>query len=364
MLELDSTIAHLCPELRDDERAEGANRLYELLLTMGADASMAKSKVAELYSPPRVTTYIGSLPHVNLEAGMTFDLRVGADGRQWDFLKAEDRARARKLIARDKPFIVIGSPPCTDFSAWNTRLNHKNMRPQEVRRRVAEAETLLGFAIEVYEHQLHHGRHFLHEHPASATSWSVPGMAALRKRKGVGEVVSHLCQFVLSTRSGKGRERALKPTRFLSSAAEVLKHLDKQCPRDHTHQRLAQSRAREAAVYPPELCRAMLRGIEAQRRREGRAHGETLKKSLEQGCAVYALECPTSQGEPEEVVPDEEQTRVLDEETGLAQYAPRRYWDAITNEELPPDLTAASRAEELAFMKEWKVWDVVPISEC
>jgi hypothetical protein len=132
MLEQDSPIAHLCPELRDNESIEGANRLYELLLTMGADANMAKSKVAELYSPPRVTTYIGSLPHVSLEAGMTFDLRVGADGKQWDFLKAEDRARARMLIAREKPFIVIGSPPCTDLSVWNTHLNHKNMRPGEV----------------------------------------------------------------------------------------------------------------------------------------------------------------------------------------------------------------------------------------
>jgi hypothetical protein len=63
------------------------------------------------------------------------------------------------------------------------------------------------------------------------------------------------------------------------------------------------------------------------------------------------------------VQPEEEHPKVQDEEEGIAQYSPQRYWDAITNEELPADLTAASRAEEIEFMKEWGVWDVVPISE-
>jgi hypothetical protein len=63
------------------------------------------------------------------------------------------------------------------------------------------------------------------------------------------------------------------------------------------------------------------------------------------------------------LVPEAGQERVWDEEESLKAHVPQKYWDAITNEELPPDLTAASRAEEIAFMKEWEVWDVVPISE-
>jgi hypothetical protein len=62
-------------------------------------------------------------------------------------------------------------------------------------------------------------------------------------------------------------------------------------------------------------------------------------------------------------VPEAGQERVRDEEESLKVHSPQRYWDAITNAELPADLTAASRAEEIAFMKEWHVWDVVPISE-
>jgi hypothetical protein len=64
----------------------------------------------------------------------------------------------------------------------------------EVQRRKTTASVLLDFALDVYEHQLWSGRHFLFEHPASATSWAVPRLAELRKWKGVGEVVGHLCQ--------------------------------------------------------------------------------------------------------------------------------------------------------------------------
>jgi hypothetical protein len=360
-MERDPTIELLCPE------AEGAEALYELMLTMGADPSHSRAKVAELYSPPRVTAHIGSLPHVHLEAGMTFDLREGRDGKRWNFLQAADRAKARQLISKEKPFIVIGSPPCTDFSSWNTRLNHKRMSEEEVRRRKAEAETLLGFAIEVYEHQIRHGRHFLHEHPASATSWSLPKMMGLRKKKGVGEVVGHLCQYGLTAKAGGHQTPALKPTRFLSSAEEVLKLLGKKCTRDHEHQRLAQGRARDAAIYPPELCKAMLRGIEAQLRREGRAICDTLRRDLDRGCAVYSLSRETEcEGHDmtEEVTPEEEYMKVRDEHENMQKYGSQRYWDAITNEELPASLTAEARAEELAFMNEWKVWDVVPLAEC
>jgi hypothetical protein len=240
------------------------------------------------------------------------------------------------------------------------------MSPEAVKRKRVEANILLEFAIEVYECQIRCGRHFLHEHPATASSWEVPLMKRLRSRPGVGEVVAHMCQFGMTTHSAHGAAPVLKPTRFLSSAPEVLKSLSRRCPRDHTHQRLSGGRASGAAVYPPELCKAMLRGIDAQMRREGLVMNRRLAELLDSGCAVYSLEQEadgTAHSESE-VLPEEEYTRVQDEEESLKKHSPQRYWDAITNEELPADLTAESRAEELAFMKEWGVWDVVPVSEC
>jgi hypothetical protein len=49
-----------------------ATRLYDLLLTTGVSPGDAHAKVAELYSPPRVTVELGRLPHLSLKGGSTF----------------------------------------------------------------------------------------------------------------------------------------------------------------------------------------------------------------------------------------------------------------------------------------------------
>ena len=119
---------------------------------------------------------------------------------------------------------MIGSPSCTSFCILNRHLNYQRMSPERVQRAIREGNVLLKFALEIYELQLSEGRHLLHEHPSSATSWHVPRMMALRRRQGVGETVAHLCQYGHKTpgRSGK-RMPAKKPARFLSSAPKLRK---------------------------------------------------------------------------------------------------------------------------------------------
>ena len=73
---------------------------------------------------------------------------------------------------------------------------------------------------------------------------------------------------------------------------------------------------------------------------------------------VFALESPNTK-----VLPEIEGTNVRDETENLAVWGARKYWDAITQEELPAELTRAARQEELDFMQDWHVWDVVPIAE-
>ena len=82
----------------------------------------------------------------------------------------EDRAKARRRIQREKPSVVIGSPPCTDSCTLNQNINHKKMPAEEVRRRMTEARLHLEFCAEIYKEQMCAGRHFLHEHPLTATS--------------------------------------------------------------------------------------------------------------------------------------------------------------------------------------------------
>ena len=85
---------------------------------------------------------------------------------------------------------------------------------------------------------------------------------------------------------------------------------------------------------------------------------QQLRQSLDSGCAVFALEPPNK-----EVLPEIEGMDVLDKKENLAVRGPRRYLDAITQEELPAELTRAVRQEELDFMQDWHVWSVVPVTE-
>jgi hypothetical protein len=121
----------------DAVRAE-ATSLLEMLLVYGVGAEAAKAKVAELYSPPRVTKELRKVRSMNLAAGTTFDMVADSAGRKWDFRRAEDRARARRLIAEEQPYLVIGSPPCTEFSRLNINLNKGRVAPRERQRRLAE----------------------------------------------------------------------------------------------------------------------------------------------------------------------------------------------------------------------------------
>ena len=75
------------------ERRE-ANEIVELFLTHGVELPVARAKVAELYSPPRVTTQLAKLPRFNLLPGQTFELRKDRNGRSWNFLLEADRADA------------------------------------------------------------------------------------------------------------------------------------------------------------------------------------------------------------------------------------------------------------------------------
>ena len=54
----------------DRQTAREANSIYELLLVHGVSRGDAAAKVAELYSPPRVTAQLGRLPHMPLVGGI------------------------------------------------------------------------------------------------------------------------------------------------------------------------------------------------------------------------------------------------------------------------------------------------------
>ena len=105
------------------------------------------------------------------------------------------------------------------------------MEPEEVRRRIIQAKLHLEFCIELYEYQVKRGLHFLHEHPASATSWADDRVQELIQKLGIEPVIGHMCQYGMVHVDKSGKEwPVLKPTRWLSSSPALLRRLGRKCP--------------------------------------------------------------------------------------------------------------------------------------
>jgi hypothetical protein len=354
-------------DAREAGRVLDADGMYESRFDANGDAVMAMrvgpAAVVELYSPPQVTM---TLPAgTGLVAGSTFDLHADVDGVKWDFEKPQDRKRAWERIRAEEPFLVIGSPPCTMFSSLQNLNAEKGKVEWEKRRRAAEV--LLVFAAAVYKLQVLAGRHFLHEHPAGATSWNHPAIAKLRATPGVGAVVAHQCAFGLQTSAlGGGHAPAKKPTRFMSSSAAVLEALSKTCQGDHPHASLlGGTRARDAAVYPPGLCEAIAQGAAEQLHRDNRACGARAVRVWRGARELHAVRGNIpGRVEPTEVHCDDAQGCTRNEDEQLAAWTTGEVYDEITGATLPPQLVQQARAEEIKFMLDWGVWERALITDC
>ena len=96
---------------------------YRVELTMKGAMKLFTEKgpdVSEVYSNPRIVqeAAIRSYGGLQLKPGWSLDLTLNdpMTGEPWDLSKAEVRQRVRKLVIETKPFMLIGSPPCTLFS--------------------------------------------------------------------------------------------------------------------------------------------------------------------------------------------------------------------------------------------------------
>eukprot|EP00969_Alexandrium_andersonii_P216230 9550787-Alexandrium_andersonii.AAC.1 len=65
-----------------------------------------------------------------LPAG-ALDLRLGPGGQSLNSDLPGDRERAIRLVATRQPYLLIGSPPCTDWCGLNVHANHPRMDQQE-----------------------------------------------------------------------------------------------------------------------------------------------------------------------------------------------------------------------------------------
>ena len=113
--------------------------------------SSVRRLVSEIYSPPRVTAAAKVLPSLVCTPGFAMDLTTkDENGVPWDFDIPEQRRRARERVERERPMLLIGSPMCTAFNAWQ-RIHNMKRDPEVVRREYLKAMIHIRFTMELYE---------------------------------------------------------------------------------------------------------------------------------------------------------------------------------------------------------------------
>jgi len=261
--------------------------------------------VVEVYSPPRIAEEARKRGGA---IGASLDIRTG-----WNFNLVNHRNEAFRLIVEMRPSLLVASPMCTAFSPLQT-LNQKrdaNIRSQELE----YGRNHVRFAIKMMAKQLEMGGYILFEHPRAATTWALPEMKEFVAKYRLCEVTADQCMYGLVSSDALGEGPAMKPTRFITNSPKIAQSLSTRCDRGHRHVQLLGGRAKEAEQYPPGLCTAICRGLEAQLQKD--------KADKECNVELNYLE---------------------------------QYFDSITGEQLDPEAVRRGRREEIQYYRQMKVY--------
>ena len=191
-----------------------------------------------------------------------------------------------------------------------------------------------GPAGKMYKKQYDAGRYFLHEHPEPSSAWDTAELKALGELPGVFRVRSTMCSWKMVLKGQEHEGYVRKPTVWLTTSLN-----QETTPCMHRDVRLIGSVAKQAQVYPDRLVRAVLQGLREQLLAD---------KSLSSCESLHAG--PT----PHEELWSEEQFAEQEEE----------FIDAAAGVLLNPEKVRKARVEELKWVKDEKIYDRVPRSEC
>ncbi len=192
------------------------------------------------------------------------------------------------------------------------------------------------------------GRYFIHEHPKCALSWGTDAISGILSDERVHRVRADQCQYGAVVVNGHLQGKPiLKPTGFMSNSLKVLEKLGRRCrgrggtcsrPTGGSHAICSGRIARDAAVYPRGLCRALLQGMTSQVRFDGK---------LQEGC--FGI-----QAEIDEVRVEYPERKAK---------ASGRFKDDITGQPLMDHLVLEARRQELAYFMSKGVWVKRPRGE-
>ena len=241
-------------------------------------------------------------------------------------------------------------------------VNRDNMDPVDYLKMKEEGRRHLGFSCKMYKRQIDAGNYFVHEHPDGANSWNEPNVKQLRNMPGVYCVRADQCAFGLQTHGPDGKPMyAKKPTRFLTNSLAMARMLQRLCDKSHKHQQLSGGRCADAAFYPLELIRSMIRGMSEQEQLDSARKSEMEENAI----MMNAL---TSKSVPSSKRPSDTELRksVVKKTNGTSipvTYDPchfkPKYIDEYTGEILESHLIADAIIDELDYFNQhvWKLED-------
>ena len=180
----------------------------------------------------------------------------------YDLLSQAGEAILWSVLTQHQPYLVVIAFDCKIWSLLT------NMNPevdwQQLRQVFGRKTLKLIKKIAKYQHS--HNRNYLIENPAGSLAWLFEGiLAALIEEADAKYAIGDQCAF--GKKDPVSGKSVKKPTGWLSNNQHVLNKICRRCQcLWGTHQPVLGSnsfgqRSKQAAAYPPALCRAICRGI-------------------------------------------------------------------------------------------------------
>ena len=237
------------------EQLTGESLTIQAITSTQADQSV---DFVELFNPGNFKEQKSSLV-----AGGTYDVRVNP---AIDLTRDSVRQQVRKDIEREDPLILLGAPPCTVFSPMQN-INQKHHIGEAWEKKKQEGIDLLLFATQCYWDQIERGMFFLHEHPATASSWGMDALQELEAYPGVHVVTTDMCRWGMRVRDEIPEDQGQpylvkKPTKWMTNCKPLAELLSLRCDGTHSHVRLeGGTLTKRAASYPVSLVRDILKVV-------------------------------------------------------------------------------------------------------
>ena len=316
--------------------------------------AIGKNHISEIYSPPRIAEAASAL---GLKGGWSLDLTTADDdGKLWNFSCKEMRDRARAKMRKDKPYLLVASPMCGPFSELQELFNYPGMQKEEVRKKLEDGLEHVKFCLELCLEQHQHGRAFLLEHPAGASTWATQMIAKMKEMPGIEMVTFDFCMLGMKVVAKDGEEKAArKRTTVLTNSPSIQLLLkEAKCRREHGHTHLLNGTAKACEIYPDKFCRLVCEGVKRDL--------DNLKWRDEQA-AIFDITQPLGKllklQEQAEMLLQLEQVCPPEEDPFSQLYEGMDFVDDVTGEPLDKDEAVKARKLEMMFFKEKGVYTKV-----